>query len=716
MSVITTRKDGEVLVVTSDNPPVNALGQAVRAGLADAMAQAAGDDGVKAVVICCKGRTFFAGADITEFGKPPVGPSLPEVIDVIEASEKPVIAAIHGTALGGGLEVALGCHYRIAVGSARLGLPEVKLGLLPGAGGTQRLPRVVGVAEALPMIVTGAPISAARAERIGLVDKLVAEDGLEASGIAFARSVMGRDSHPVSSRRTDRIGEIASDSAFFDEFRATHMRRLKGFEAPEACIEAVKAAIDLPYEEGVRKERDLFLRLVSGTQSRALRHVFFAERAAAKIDDIPADTPVLPIGKVGILGAGTMGGGIAMNFLTAGYPVTILEREQEALDRGVSVIRKNYERSAAKGRFTAAQVEQAMGLLTPTLDMADLADCDLVIEAVFENMDVKKDVFRKLDAIVKDGAILASNTSYLNVDEMAAETKRPGSVLGLHFFSPANVMRLLEIVRAAKTEPAVLKTAMDLARKIGKVAVVSGVCFGFIGNRMLSPRQQAAQAMLLQGAKPWDVDKALTDFGMPMGPFQMSDLAGLDLGWDKATSKGETIRDVLCERDRRGQKTGKGFYDYDENRRPSPSPEVEAIIADFAARSGLEQRVFSQEEIRERLLFPMINEGAKILEEGMAQRASDIDTVWINGYGWPAYTGGPMFWADTIGARQGRRGAQGACPHRRCRSGDFSSAREQGSQGRDLQLAAPAIRFSETGTDRRSRRCIDCTSQWEIFR
>lgn len=348
MSVITTRKDGEVLVVTSDNPPVNALGQAVRAGLADAMAQAAGDDGVKAVVICCKGRTFFAGADITEFGKPPVGPSLPEVIDVIEASEKPVIAAIHGTALGGGLEVALGCHYRIAVGSARLGLPEVKLGLLPGAGGTQRLPRVVGVAEALPMIVTGAPISAARAERIGLVDKLVAEDGLEASGIAFARSVMGRDSHPVSSRRTDRIGEIASDSAFFDEFRATHMRRLKGFEAPEACIEAVKAAIDLPYEEGVRKERDLFLRLVSGTQSRALRHVFFAERAAAKIDDIPADTPVLPIGKVGILGAGTMGGGIAMNFLTAGYPVTILEREQEALDRGVSVIRKNYERSAAK--------------------------------------------------------------------------------------------------------------------------------------------------------------------------------------------------------------------------------------------------------------------------------------------------------------------------------------------------------------------------------
>ncbi|MBO6766333.1 3-hydroxyacyl-CoA dehydrogenase NAD-binding domain-containing protein [Maricaulis sp.] len=649
MSVITTRREGEVLVVTSNNPPVNALGQAVRAGLAEAMAEAAGDDAIQAVVICCEGRTFFAGADITEFGKPPVGPSLPEVIDAIEASSKPVVAAIHGTALGGGLEVALGCHYRIAVASARLGLPEVKLGILPGAGGTQRLPRVVGVADALPMIVTGNPIPAAQAEKIGLVDKLVAEDGLAESGIAFARSVIGKADHPVSSKRTDKIGEIPSDSDFFDEFRKTQMRRLKGFEAPEACIEAVKAAIDLPYEEGVKKERELFGKLVTGTQSKALRHVFFAERAAAKIDDIPADTPVLPVKKVGILGAGTMGGGIAMNFLTAGYAVTILEREQEALDRGVSIIRKNYERSAAKGRFTADQVERAMGLLTPTLDMNDLADCDLVIEAVFENMDVKKDVFRKLDGIVKPGAILASNTSYLNVDEMAAETKRPGSVLGLHFFSPANVMRLLEIVRAAKTEPAVLKTAMDLAKKIGKVAVVSGVCFGFIGNRMLSPRQRAAQAMLLQGAKPWDVDKALTDFGMPMGPFQMSDLAGLDLGWDKANSKSETIRDVLCERDRRGQKTGKGFYDYDENRRPSPSKEVEAIIDEFAAKSGLEQRVFSQDEIRERLLFPMINEGAKILEEGMAQRASDIDTVWINGYGWPAYTGGPMFWADTIG-------------------------------------------------------------------
>jgi len=648
MSVITTRQDGDVLVVTSNNPPVNALGQAVRAGLADAMAQAASDDSIKAVVITCEGRTFFAGADITEFGKPPVGPSLPEVIDAIEASKKPVIAAIHGTALGGGLEVALGCHYRIAIASAKLGLPEVKLGILPGAGGTQRLPRVVGVEAALPMIVKGDPIPAAAAERIGLVDKLVADDQLAESGVAFAKSVIGAASHPVSSARTDKIDSSLGDD-FFDNFRKTEMRRLKGFEAPEACVQAVRAAIDLPFEEGVKKERELFGKLVSGTQSQALRHVFFAERAASKIDGIAADTPALPINQVGILGAGTMGGGIAMNFLSAGIPVTILEREQDALDRGVSIIRKNYERSAARGKFTAEQVEQCMARLTPTLDMNDLADSDLVIEAIFENMDVKKDVFAKLDAIVKPGAILASNTSYLNVDEMAAVTKRADHVLGLHFFSPANVMRLLEIVRAAKTAPAVLKTAMTLSKKIGKVAVVAGVCHGFIGNRMLSPRQQAANAMLMQGIKPWDIDDALTDFGMPMGPFQMSDLAGLDLGWNKEKSNGETIRDVLCERDRRGQKTGKGFYDYDENRRRTPSAEVEEIIAGFVAKSGEAPQSYSAEEIRNRLLFPMVNEGAKILEEGMAQRASDIDTVWINGYGWPAYTGGPMFWADTIG-------------------------------------------------------------------
>ncbi|WP_425409772.1 3-hydroxyacyl-CoA dehydrogenase NAD-binding domain-containing protein [Hyphococcus sp.] len=649
MAVITTRKEGDLLIVTSDNPPVNALGQAVRAGLTGAIEEAAQDDDVKAVVIRCEGRTFFAGADITEFGKPPLDPWLPEVVNTIEASAKPVVAAIHGTALGGGLEVALGCHYRIAVPSAKLGLPEVKLGILPGAGGTQRLPRIVGVSDALQMIVTGDPIAAKKAADIGLVDRLADENALDADAIAFASDIISNASHPKTSERTDKIAADAKNPGLFEDFKKNNAKRLRGFEAPAACIEAVRAAVELPFEDGVKKERELFTKLVSGDQSKALRHVFFAERAASKIDDIPADTPVIPINKVGVLGAGTMGGGISMNFLSAGIPVTIVEREEAALERGVGIIRKNYERTAARGRMTQKQVDKAMSLLTPTLSYDDVADCDLVIEAVFEDMDVKKDVFNTLDAIVKDGAILATNTSYLNVDEIAAVTKRPEAVIGLHFFSPANIMKLLEIVRGEKTSAPVLKTAMALAKKIKKVAVVAGVCFGFIGNRMLRQRQDQAQVLLLEGAKPWDVDRVLTEFGLPMGPFQMADLAGLDLGWNKETSKSATIREVLCERDRRGQKTGKGFYDYDENRRGSPSKEVEDIIAEFAAKSGNEQRDISDQEILERLLYPMVNEGAKILEEGKAQRASDIDIVWLNGYGWPAYTGGPMFWADMIG-------------------------------------------------------------------
>ena len=536
MSVITTRKDGDVLVVISNNPPVNALGQAVRAGLADAMASAASDDSIKAVVIRCDGRTFFAGADITEFGKPPQGPSLPDVITSIENLDKPVVVAIHGTALGGGLEVALGAHYRIAVPSAKLGLPEVKLGLLPGAGGTQRLPRVVGVADALPMIVKGDPINAAKALKIGLIDAMAGEDSLEADAIALAKSRIGTTDLPRSSQRNDKIKEAAGDPSVFSTFMEKHGRKMAGFEAPAACIEAVRAAVELPIEEGLKKERELFLKLVSGGQSKALRHVFFAERAASKIDDIAKDTPLIPIKKVGVLGAGTMGGGISMNFLSAGISVTILEREEAALERGVGIIRKNYENTAKRGRMTEEQVEKAMSLLTPTLKMEDLADCDLVIEAVFENMDVKKEVFGNLDKIVKKGAILASNTSYLNVDEIAAATSRPEDVIGLHFFSPANIMKLLEIVRGDKTSDTVLATAMALSKKIGKVAVVSGVCFGFIGNRMLSKRQGQANALILEGAKPWDVDRVLTGFGLPMGPFQMSDLAGLDIGWNAKTS------------------------------------------------------------------------------------------------------------------------------------------------------------------------------------
>lgn len=437
--------------------------------------------------------------------------------------------------------------------------------------------------------------------------------------------------------------------AIFDDFRQKNGRKMRGFDAPNAAIEAVRAAGELPYAEGEKKERELFARLMGGTQSKAMRHYFFAERAANKIDDVPADTALIPIRKVGVIGAGTMGGGIAMNFLSAGIPVTILEMKQEALERGTGVMRRNYENTAKRGRMTMEQVEAAMGLLTPTLDYADLADCDLVIEAVYENMDVKKEVFGTLDGVVKQGAILASNTSYLNIDEIAAATGRPGYVLGLHFFSPANVMKLLEVVRGEKTRDDVLATSMKLAKKIGKVAAVSGVCPGFIGNRMLSKRQEQANKLIMEGANYWDVDDVLLEFGFPMGPFQMGDLAGIDIGWHRDPSKVTTVREALCAAGRFGQKAGKGFYDYDEARNRTPSDEVKRIIADFAAREGHEQREISKDEIRERLLYPMINEGAKILDEKMAQRASDIDVVWINGYGWPLYTGGPMFWADTIG-------------------------------------------------------------------
>ena len=644
---IRTERHDNVLVVISDNPPVNALSQAVRTGLKTAIEEALGDDSVEGVVIRCDGRTFFAGADITEFGKPPQGPSLPETLDVMEASDKPVVAAIHGTALGGGCEVALACHYRVAVPSAKLGLPEVKLGLIPGAAGTQRLPRLVGAEAALPLVAIGNPIAAKKAQAIGLVDKLVGENSLEADAIAFVRSKIGQPVPRSSKGNANQDG--VRNPAIFDDFRQKNARKMRGFDAPNAGIEAVRAAGELSFEEGTKKERELFTKLMTGSQSAAMRHYFFAERAANKIDDVPADTPLIPIEKVGIIGAGTMGGGIAMNFLSAGIPVTILEMKQDALDRGTGTMRKNYENTAKRGRMTGEQVEQAMGLLTPTLDYADLADCDLVIEAVYENMDVKKDVFAKLDEIVKDGAILASNTSYLDIDEIATATDRPGHVVGLHFFSPANVMKLLEVVRGAKTRDDVLATVMKLAKTIGKVAAVSGVCPGFIGNRMLSKRQEQANQLIMEGANYWEVDDVLLDFGFPMGPFQMGDLAGVDIGWHRDPSRVTTIREALCAVGRFGQKAGKGYYDYDEARQRTPSDEVKQIISDFAAKEGNEQRDISKDEIRERLLYPMVNEGAKLLEEGIAQRASDIDVVWINGYGWPLYTGGPMFWAQQAG-------------------------------------------------------------------
>ncbi|WP_309662561.1 3-hydroxyacyl-CoA dehydrogenase NAD-binding domain-containing protein [Sphingomonas sp.] len=645
---ISTKRHGDVLIVTSNNPPVNALGAAVRQGLVAAIAQAEADEAVKAVVIACEGQTFFAGADITEFGKPPVMPWLPEVVDAIENCSKPVVAAIHGTALGGGLEIALGCHYRVAVGSAKLGVPEVKLGLLPGAGGTQRLPRVAGVGHALEMCATGTPISAGEAFACGLVDRLI-EGELVPHAVGYAEEVRDVRPLPKSSEREDRLTEARANPAVFDDFRKANARKFRGFDAPEANIRAVSAALDKPYSEGVIEERKLFMELMSGVQARAQQYFFFAERKAAKIDNLPEGTKPRDVQRVGVIGAGTMGGGISMNFLSAGIPVTIVEMSQDALDRGTSVMRKNYEASAAKGKLTAAQVEKATGLLNPTLDFEALAHCDLIIEAVYEDMAVKKEIFGRLDKIAKPGAILASNTSYLNVDEIAASISRPQDVLGMHFFSPANIMKLLEVVRGAKTAPDALMTAMAIAKRIRKVAVVAGVCHGFIGNRMLMPRQVEATKLLLEGASPEQIDRVHVEFGMPMGPFQMADLAGVDIGWHRDVARIENIRDALCSLDRWGQKKGAGFYDYDDKRRPSPSPVVQQIIEDFAAKQGVERRDISDQEIIERTLYTMVNEGAKILEEGMAQRASDIDVVWVYGYGWPVYRGGPMFWADSEG-------------------------------------------------------------------
>ncbi len=647
-SPISTRKHGDVLIVLSNNPPVNALGHAVRQGLVAAIEEAEADDSVKAVVIACEGQTFFAGADVSEFGTPKAfePPMLPQVVDRIEACAKPVVAAIHGTALGGGLEVALACHYRVALPSAKLGVPEVKLGLLPGAGGTQRLPRVAGVKKALEMCATGNPIGAKEAYECGLLDRLL-EDELIPHAVGYAEEVREVRPLPKSSERDYKLNEC--DPTVFDEFLRANAKRFRGFDAPLKNIEAVKIACRMPYAEGVLEERKLFMELMSGTQARAQQYFFFAERKAAKIDGLPENTEPRPINKVGVIGAGTMGGGISMNFLSAGIPVTIIEMEQEALDRGTGVMLRNYEASAAKGKLTQDQVGKAMGLLNPTLDFAALADCDLIIEAVYESMDVKKDVFGKLDTIAKPGAILASNTSYLNINEIAASISRPGDVVGMHFFSPANVMKLLEVVRGDQTAPDVLLTVMQLSKRIRKVAVVAGVCHGFIGNRMLMPRQVEATKLLLEGASPEQIDRVHVEFGMPMGPFQMADLAGVDIGWHRDRTRIENIRDALCAIDRWGQKKGAGFYDYDDKRKPSPSPVVQRIIEDFAKQQGVERRSITDQEIVERTLYTMVNEGAKILEEGIAQRASDIDVVWIYGYGWPVYRGGPMFWADTEG-------------------------------------------------------------------
>ncbi|MHA1528885.1 MAG: 3-hydroxyacyl-CoA dehydrogenase NAD-binding domain-containing protein [Alphaproteobacteria bacterium] len=645
--------DGNIAVLTVDKPPVNALGLGVRTGLKEGIERAIADHEVEAIALLCAGRTFFAGADIAEFGKPPVSPSLREVHEVMESCPKPIVAGIHGTALGGGLETALACHYRIAVPSAMLGLPEVKLGILPGAGGTQRLPRLIGVEKAIEMICTGEPISARQAHQMGVLDALAEEDDLHEATIDYADYVAAGDRPLKRVRDRDRlIVEAARRPEVFQAAREHYAKTRRGVMAPQHCISAIQAATEMDFEGGMRRERELFTELLNSDQSRAQRHFFFAEREARKIPDVPRDTTRREIGAAAIVGAGTMGGGIAMNFAGAGLPTVIVETSQAALDRGMATIRSNYERTARKGRISGAEVEARMALLTPSLDLADVAGADIVIEAVFENMELKKELFARLDSVAKPGAILATNTSTLDINEIAAATARPEDVIGLHFFSPANVMRLLEVVRGEATAKEVIATCMDLAKRIGKAPVLAGVCHGFIGNRMLHAYFNQAYALLYEGCQPQQVDKAIQEFGLKMGPFAMADLAGLDVSWRirKETGQTQPIADRLCEMGRFGQKTEAGFYRYSEySRDPQPDPKVAAIVEEEGLKLHDTRRKIDADEIVNRCMLALVNEGAKILEEGIALRASDIDVIYVYGYSFPVHRGGPMFWADLIG-------------------------------------------------------------------
>ncbi|WP_157016988.1 3-hydroxyacyl-CoA dehydrogenase NAD-binding domain-containing protein [Mesorhizobium xinjiangense] len=651
---VTVARDGEIAIVTIDNPPVNALSFHLRQPLHAALEELRDDPSVAGLVLACAGRSFVSGADITEFGTPKAleRPSLPDLIATLESFEKPTVAAIHGTALGGGLELSMGCHYRVADASARFGLPEVKLGLLPGAGGTQRLPRLIGPAKALKIIVSGNPVGTKEALADGLLDA-VFESDLVANATAFVRAKAKAGEKPLPiSQREDRIEAARNDLKRFDAEAATLLKKSRGLDAPARCVQSVRNGLTMPFAEALATEREYFIELLQGDQSKAQRHLFFAQREAAKVEGVDKSVKPRQVKRAGIIGAGTMGGGIAMSFLNGGIPVTILEMSQEALDRGIARIGTTYDISVKRGSLSEEAKQERMALLAGTTDYADLADCDIVIEAVFEEMAVKKDVFGTLDGIVKKGAVLASNTSYLDVNEIAGFTDRPQDVVGMHFFSPANVMKLLEIVRGEKTAPDVLATALDVARRIAKVPVVVGVCHGFVGNRMLAARSAELEDLLLEGATPEQVDKVFTDFGWPMGPFAMGDLAGLDIGWRTRKSLGKTaaIADALCEQGRFGQKTGKGYYIYESGaRKPVPDPEVAALIEEKARERGINRREISAEEITERTLYPMINEGAKILQEGIAARAGDVDIVWVNGYGFPVGKGGPMFWAEQEG-------------------------------------------------------------------
>ena len=648
-----------IAVISVNSPPVNALSQAVREGILDAVTTAQGDAS-EAIILHCEGRTFIAGADIKEFGKPPQEPGLPSILSAIENSSKPVIAAIHGTALGGGFEVALACHYRCAIASAKVGLPEVKLGLLPGAGGTQRVPRIAGVKAALELITSGNPVDAPKAKDMGLVDEIIAADDLKAGAIEYAKGLI-ESGAPLKRIRDITIDPATVEPGFFDAARKRLARRARGQIAQDKIVSCLEAAVNLPMDEGLQRERELFRELVTSPESAAMRHIFFAERLAAKIKDLPRDTPRREVNKVAIIGGGTMGGGIAMCFANVGIPVLMLEIDDEALQRGMGIIEKNYKITLGKGKMTEEQMGQRIALITGTTDYADLGDVDMVIEAVFENLELKKEIFAKLDGVCKPGAILATNTSYQDVDAIAAATGRAQDVLGMHFFSPANVMKLLEVVRGEKTADDVLATTMAIGKRINKVCALSGVCYGFIGNRMLGGYGREAQMLLMDGCTPSQVDSALEKFGMAMGPLAMGDLAGLDVGYKARQGRTDLPDDpklyrigtLLVEMGRYGQKTGSGFYQYDaETRARMADPEIEAMIKAEAAKIGVEQRDISDEEILQRCFYPLINEGARILEEGIAQRPSDIDVVYVFGYAFPVAKGGPMYYADQIGLKQ----------------------------------------------------------------
>lgn len=655
--VVSYALHGNIGVISVDNAPVNALSHAVRSGIAEALTAAA-SDASQAVIISCAGRTFIAGADITEFGKPPREPSLPDLLEQLDNHPKITVAALHGTALGGGFETALSCNYRIALASAKVGLPEVKLGLLPGAGGTQRVPRLAGVEGAISLMTTGNPINAAKAAELSLVDRVVNGDDLVAQALAYAEELVAANA-PQKQARTAQITLTDSDRAMLTQQRTQLLKKTRGETAPQRIIDCIEAAAELSFEEGLRRERELFMECMADPQSAAMRHMFFAERAAAKIDSLPRDTPIVDIQRVGIIGAGTMGGGIAMCFAQVGIHVTLVDMSEDAVKAGLDKIAKNYAISVSRGRFSEAQVASIMANITPSSSYQDLAEVDLVIEAVFENLAVKQEVFKTLDGICKPGAILASNTSYQSIDEIAAATSRPSSVLGMHFFSPANVMKLLEVVRGAESSDSIIATAMAVGKKIGKVPVLSGMCYGFIGNRMLRPYSREAALCLMEGATPAQIDGAMERWGMAMGPMAVGDLAGLDIGYkarEQLTEeqKGEPasylVADRLVEAGRLGQKSGAGYYQYDpETRRRMDDPAVMEIVEATCAELGINRRTISDEEIVDRLTLALANEGAKILEEGIAQRASDIDVVYCYGYGFPRFKGGPMHNLEAVG-------------------------------------------------------------------